>query len=309
MTDQLNKDDQDWLDLLAGKHVPDAHGDTIREAQALRLAAALQKEEEKIDEAGFQRVVSRLRAADALPVKERKASQSVYTVKIQEFLRGLFERKYLARTASLALYTVFVIMVTISFPRLFDEHESKPFTPQTNKYVKKSETTPFIRQSMDPEKEAENLILELREIGVEPKLMVTAEIFPEKLSSIQKKQLTALLDKHDLQVLKNSLAVQFHPSPAGPQTTKFKRSDPSSSGKKLEQELRNLSLKFKRSDLPDNGVQFDIVLPDKPSPEERREMQKLLKSKYNIKLDAAFRSNNRHVRIIFQKRKPESNAN
>ena len=60
---QTPKDDQDWFALLTGKSVPDAHPDTVREAQAIRqavLAESATVPEATADEAGLQRLLGRL---------------------------------------------------------------------------------------------------------------------------------------------------------------------------------------------------------------------------------------------------------
>lgn len=45
------QDDQDWLDLLAGKSVPDADLNTVHEAQIFRAALLAQAQREKMDKA------------------------------------------------------------------------------------------------------------------------------------------------------------------------------------------------------------------------------------------------------------------
>lgn len=57
------KDDRDWFALLAGKSVPDAHPDTVREAQAIRravLAESATPPEAAADQAGLERLIGRL---------------------------------------------------------------------------------------------------------------------------------------------------------------------------------------------------------------------------------------------------------
>jgi len=58
-----HRDDEDWLALLAGKSVPDAHPDTVKEAQELRRAIQAEagiQPEPVAEQAGLERLLGRL---------------------------------------------------------------------------------------------------------------------------------------------------------------------------------------------------------------------------------------------------------
>jgi hypothetical protein len=76
---QTAKDDQDWFALLTGKAVPDAHPDTVREAQAIRqavLAESATAPEATADEAGLQRLLGRLEQEGLLTPRRHVRGQS-----------------------------------------------------------------------------------------------------------------------------------------------------------------------------------------------------------------------------------------
>ena len=60
---RMHRDDEDWLALLAGQSVPDAHPDTVKEAQELRRAIQAEagiESESVADQAGLERLLGRL---------------------------------------------------------------------------------------------------------------------------------------------------------------------------------------------------------------------------------------------------------
>ena len=71
-----DKDDQDWIDLLAGQAVPDADPKTVREAQVFRAALLAHSEKSKDDaEIPYPAVWEKLLAR--IEVENKKTEHSI----------------------------------------------------------------------------------------------------------------------------------------------------------------------------------------------------------------------------------------
>jgi len=101
----LTKDDKDWLALLEGQEIPDAHPDTLEEVRALKTALHTELQ--------WQKLQRRIQADKAKKLEPKPNTQSQITEwfkKLWEPISGWWHWKPIALGTA---YTIVVIAVTL----------------------------------------------------------------------------------------------------------------------------------------------------------------------------------------------------
>ncbi|EDN71376.1 hypothetical protein BGP_2032 [Beggiatoa sp. PS] len=153
----LTKDDKDWLALLEGKEVPDAHPDTLEEVRALKTALHTELQ--------WQKLQRRIQAdkAKKSELQSQPNTQSQITEwfkKLWEPISGWWHWKPLALGTA---YTIVVIAVTLQITLSFLHIEDSESLPKSEELTAKSSPTtssdtcssnPFLRLEIETEQKA-----------------------------------------------------------------------------------------------------------------------------------------------------------
>ncbi len=223
--DDLDKDNQDWLDILAGKQVLGANPNTIFEACTLRLGLANQEENlPKASQERLQKIIVRLKKEGYLK-PERVTKRFFFTWRWDKVFLGIGIKKFATAFSTLLLLVIVVFSLSVEY-RWWDSGDEEIITAKPiPKYA-------IVLLDSKPEQKAQLLYALFKALGIgvnlklnqyDDRIWEVEALLSEELSEEQEKQLNIFLEENewtvpsgfDLLVKIASFYVnyRFHPYP------------------------------------------------------------------------------------------------
>lgn len=214
MSEQYNigKDNQDWLDILTGKKVPDADPKIRFEANVIKLGLALQEENlsKSNDDEGFQKVVARLKNEGYLKSNSEISPKPNFIQRWKIFFTGKDIISLSKGPQLVWIFSIFFLSVTIVF------FANRYGNSGKNEFGIEKAGPPYTIYVLDskPEQKAQDIYQQLNNIG-NIEVEFRQNQYDENILKIEVRLSEAQLSETQAQQLNNFLVGNDWHVPAG----------------------------------------------------------------------------------------------